>query len=228
MTGLKQGRFYYTRRPSGDLLVIHEPTIFTERDTTMQTAPRTYPDETFTIEDRHQFWNAYLDNREGTYEFRCRRYDAVIDILTSMGRRQGDSIADIGAGRGEFGKRLREHGHRGMYIPIDGSIDGCDLNTWDPPDKVDWAVSIETIEHLHDPARMLARLKIMARFGAVITTPNAATVDVIAMDPTHLSPLTRRDIGDEGWVTDSLSLFTEDDDTILAWFDHKNLMRAVQ
>jgi hypothetical protein len=226
VTDLKPGRFYYTRSASGGLIIIHEPTIF-ERDTSVTgTFTHTYPDETFTIEERYQFWNAYLDAREGTYDFRCRRYDAVIDTLDLMGMRQADTIADIGAGRGEFGKRLREHGHVGMYVPIDGSIDGCDLNTWDPPDKVDWAVSIETIEHLHDPGRLMARMKIMARFGAVVTTPNADAVDVLAMDPTHLVPLTRQDVALQGWQTEVASLFTDLDDTIIGWFDHRHLARA--
>jgi hypothetical protein len=151
----------------------------------------------------------------------------VIDVLRSMGMRSADTIADVGSGRMEFAKRLREVGHEGMYVPIDGSIDGVDLNTWNPPDKVDWAVSIETVEHLHDPARMMARLKVMARFGAVITTPNAETVDVLAMDPTHLVALTRQDVAEmSGFVTEVGSLFTDVDDTIIAWWDHRHLARS--
>lgn len=225
MSDLKPGRFYTARGSDKHLFIFHEPTI-TERDNTMQQETRTYPDETFTFEETRRFWNAYLDNREGTYEFRCRRYDAVHEQLLHMGMRQADTIADIGAGRCEFGQRLRENNHIGMYVPIDGSIDGVDLNRWDPPDKVDWVVSIETIEHLHDPARILARFKTMARFGVVVTTPNADAVDVLAMDPTHLVPITRADLASWGYVTEVQSLFTEVDDTIVGWHDNKNIARA--
>jgi hypothetical protein len=186
---------------------------------------RVYPGADWSPEERQRFWDAYLNNRTGTYGFRCQRYDAVIDQLRVMGMRDADSIADIGAGRMEFARRLRERGHVGMYVPIDGVIDGTDLNTWDPVDHTDWVVSIETIEHLHKPEHFLMKAKVMARYGVVVTTPNPDHVDVIALDPTHVSPVSIRDLGQWGFEYEERSMFTKDKDTIIGWYDRRSILR---
>lgn len=202
-----------------------------ERDTinmqpTTTTIEHAYPLPSFTQEERIQFWDTYLDARTGTYEFRCRRYDAVIDRLLVMGMRRADTILDLGAGRMEFARRLRERGHLGMYVPVDGSIDGTDLNTWEPPDHVDWGVAIEVIEHLHVPNALMAKAKIAARYGIVITTPNPDAVDVLALDPTHITPVSIADLAQWGYEHQTQMLFTDVDDTIIAWYDHKSFERS--
>lgn len=200
------------------LLIWHEPTLNEGNPMTVTThAERTYPERGFTRGETIDFWNTYLDARSGTYEFRCRRFDAVIDRLFAMGMRYEDTIMDVGAGRMEFGRRLREKGHTGMYVPVDGSIDGCDLNTWHVPTTVHWIVSIETIEHVHDPKRLMRVMQHGSLFGMVVTTPNAAVVDVMAMDPTHLVPLTTIELKAWGYDAYALSLFLDGpEDTIIA------------
>lgn len=233
MTGIARGRLYVVkgRPPALRKHVIFEPELGQERDTMETYSPayapdlRTYPDDTWDPAERKRFWDAYLDARTGTYEFRCRRYDAVIDRLEAMGMRRADTVLDLGAGRMEFGQRLRERGYLGFYIPVDGSIDGTDLNAWEPPDHVDWAVSIETIEHVHEPLRLLAGMKVAARYGLVVTTPNPDAVDVLALDPTHVCPVSIADLGRWGYQHEVRSLFTSVDDTIIGWYDHDDLTR---
>ena len=85
--------------------------------------------------------DGYLEGRTGTYDYRCRRYDAVIDVImaSEWGLRDTDTVADLGAGWTEFGHRLSERGFRGRYIPYDGAIDGKDLTYWQPPfATLDW------------------------------------------------------------------------------------------
>lgn len=220
------------RRADGCLLIIHEPALYTPKDTiTMQPSTtldrHVTPSADTTIEERIRFWDTYLEGRTGTYEFRCRRYDAVIDRLHAMGMRKADSVLDLGAGRMEFARRLRERQHVGMYIPVDGSIDGTDLNTWEPPDHVDWAVAIEVIEHLERPDALMTKAKVAARYGLVITTPNPDAVDVLALDPTHITPVSIGDLAQWGYEYETRSLFTKDNDTIIGWFDKQSYERRI-
>src|SRR6266568_1986073 len=74
--------------------------------------------------------NEYLNERKGTYAFRRRRYDAVGRRLLALGLQEGDVVADLGAGRCEFGRYLRlEFPQLGLiYLPFDGAIDGIDFD----------------------------------------------------------------------------------------------------
>lgn len=181
--------------------------------------------------DRREHWNAYLNARRGTYDFRCNRYDAVIDVMLTFGYRPDDLVLDVGAGRAEFGKRLLERAGGRCYIPVDGST-GTELETWEPEPSysvyaglayglitrpVDWFVCIEVLEHLHDPYRVMKVMEENASKGVVVTTPNPETVDVLALDPTHVTPIPRSAFEFSMWDVEERSFFCKEKDSLLAW-----------
>lgn len=132
----------------------------------------------------------YLDDRTGKYEYRAVRYRAAADYMFSHYTPLDDTmtIVDIGAGMTEFDYTLRaEYGWRGRYIPIDGGIDGTDLNEWVPSRDVHWFVALEILEHLQDPYRLAQQMQRHATQGVIFSTPNPATTDVLGMDPTHVA-----------------------------------------
>lgn len=105
-------------------------------------------------EDVREHWNSYLNGRTGTYEFRCKRYKAVYDKMTEMnaGSESHGAVCDIGAGRQEFHTYCQSLPNwRGGYYPIDGSIDGTDLNYWTPELYSAFNIGIEVLEHLWAP-----------------------------------------------------------------------------
>jgi len=140
-----------------------------------------------------KFWTKYLDESTtyGTYEQRMPEYKTVAWALETMGLRDDMTVVDVGAGSCDFDHYLRTGlGWRGRYIPIDGSLDGTDLNSWVAPLNrlvADFVVSIETVEHVHDPKRLIQQLVNLADIGVAITTPNPDVVDVFAVDPTHVA-----------------------------------------
>lgn len=169
--------------------------------------------------------NDYLDSRQGTYEFRCRRYGVIADKLELMGLSEGDIIVDMGAGRCEFGRYLRERFPKlGLYyIPFDGAIDGINLEDGVAPIFADFYVAIEVIEHLSVPEKLLSDMATHARKGIAVTTPNADCVDVLKMDITHKTPINTARLLRFGCVTQPLMMFTEDRlDTIVAWKAHSD------
>ena len=128
----------------------------------------------------------YLDDRTGKYEFRAVRYRAAADEMYHHGLDDSMTIMDIGAGMTEFDYTLRaEYGWKGRYIPIDGGIDGTDINNWRPARKVHWIVGLEIIEHLDNPYLNLGWWRSAATKGVIVSTPNPRTTDVLGMDPTH-------------------------------------------
>lgn len=129
----------------------------------------------------------YMESRTGKYEFRAIRYRHAIEAMMSHGLDDSMTIFDVGAGMTEFDYTLRaEYGWRGRYIPIDGGIDGTDLNHWIPARKGHWFVALELLEHLVNWNYLIIRMKQHATQGIVVSTPNPATTDVIGMDPTHV------------------------------------------
>lgn len=129
----------------------------------------------------------YLDEREGKYEFRAIRYRKAIEEMLSHGLDNGMTVFDVGAGFTEFDYCLRkEYDWRGRYIPVDGGIDGTDLNHWVPPRDAHWFVALELLEHLTDWRYLVDRMQSKATEGIVVSTPNPRTTDVIGMDPTHV------------------------------------------
>jgi hypothetical protein len=129
----------------------------------------------------------YMEQRTGKYEFRAIRYRHAIEAMMSHGLDDSMTIFDVGAGMTEFDYCLRrEYDWRGRYIPIDGGIDGTDLNYWNPPRTAHWFVALELLEHLVHWEYLIRRMQIKAERGIVVSTPNPKTTDVIAMDPTHV------------------------------------------
>lgn len=159
----------------------------------------------------------YLGKRTGTYEFRCLRYAAVVEVLHELDLLHTDIVVDVGAGMCDFDRYLRQTaGFQGRYLPVDASISGTDLNIWVPPVEYDFFVAIETMEHLRDPSMVLRRLKAAAQKGVVLTTPNPDTVDVLGIDETHISPITEEMLREWGFVVRPLQAFNKPADTLLA------------
>lgn len=168
------------------------------------------------------YWQQYLAERTGTYEFRCVRYSAVLDRLMLMGFHVRDSVTDVGAGRQEFERFLREQGWQGRYLPVDGSIDGTDLDVWHPEVSTDWFVAIEVIEHLHDPGRLVDVLKTQAVRGMCVTTPNPETTDVLGMDRTHVCEIWPDQLDAWNLQWDRATLFAspewrKENDSLIGW-----------
>jgi len=145
----------------------------------------------------------YLAQRTGRYELRAVRYrETAREMRSTRGLADSDTVVDFGAGWTEFDYCLRaEFNWRGRYIPVDGGIDGTDLNEWAPKRDAEWFVGLEILEHLRDPLALVERIKPHATKGIIISTPNPATTDVLGMDPTHITPLSRNDLaGHFSWV----------------------------
>lgn len=137
----------------------------------------------------------YLDDRTGKYEYRAIRYRKAIDWMVMNGLTDDMTVVDVGAGMTELDYCLRAEYHwRGRYIPIDGGIDGTDLNEWVPPRPAHFFVALEILEHLTSPMRMARELLDSAILGVVVSTPNPRTTDVIGMDPTHVSEVHQNDL----------------------------------
>ena len=129
----------------------------------------------------------YMDERTGKYEWRAIRYRRAIETMYANGLDDSMTIFDVGAGMTEFDYTLRaEYGWRGRYIPIDGGIDGTDLNFWEPPRRAHWFVALELLEHLKHWRNLMINMQENALCGVVVSTPNPRTTDVIGMDPTHV------------------------------------------
>lgn len=129
----------------------------------------------------------YMDERTGKYEYRAVRYRRAINAMKFYGLDDSMTIFDVGAGMTEFDYCLRaEFNWRGRYIPIDGGIDGTDLNNWTPPRDAHWFVALELLEHLNNWGGLVQRMQAKATQGIVISTPDPRTTDVLGMDPTHV------------------------------------------
>lgn len=129
----------------------------------------------------------YMDSRTGKYEFRAVRYRCAIETMLALGLDDSMTIFDVGAGMTEFDYCLRrEYNWRGRYIPIDGGIDGTDLNHWVPPRHAHWFVALELLEHLTNWTHLVQQMQWQATQGIVVSTPNPGTTDVLGMDPTHV------------------------------------------
>lgn len=135
-----------------------------------------------------QACDTYMDERTGKYEYRAIRYRHAIDWMIANGLDDSMTVVDVGAGMTEFDYCLRvEYGWRGRYIPVDGGIDGTDLNCWSPPRDAHFFVALELIEHLNEWPSLLMRMQDRATVGIALSTPNPFTTDVLGMDPTHVT-----------------------------------------
>lgn len=136
----------------------------------------------------------YMDERQGKYDYRAIRYRAAASHLFQMGLDDSMTIVDVGAGMTEFDYCLRvEYNWRGRYIPVDGGIDGTDIRTW-VPRNAHFFVALEILEHLENWTDVLGRMQDAASKGVVISTPDNAACDVLAMDPTHVVALGTKDL----------------------------------
>lgn len=142
----------------------------------------------------------YMDERTGKYEYRAIRYRAAIDWMVANGLDDSMTVVDVGAGMTEFDYCLRaEYNWRGRYIPVDGGIDGTDLNEWKPPRDAHFFVALELVEHLNKWRTLMARCQVRATKGVVLSTPNPFTTDVLGMDPTHVTEVFPVDLQDMGF-----------------------------
>lgn len=154
------------------------------------------------------------------YMERADRYRIAADRLATGGLCDVHSVADIGAGHTELDVCLRtEHGWRGRYLPVDRWTNTIDLETWQPDMRWDWMACLEVIEHLKDPDRLIRILQDSANLGVVLTTPNPDVVDVLALDPTHLTPVSRQHLAGLGFYTSTHTLYGTPHDGICAvWY----------
>lgn len=137
----------------------------------------------------------YMDERTGKYEFRAIRYRVAAEAMFARGLDDSMTIFDVGAGMTEFDYCLRkEYDWRGRYIPIDGGIDGTDLNAWIPPREGHWFVALELLEHLWNWRGTVQWMQMKASQGVIVSTPNPRTTDVIGMDPTHVVEVHSKDL----------------------------------
>ena len=168
--------------------------------------------------------DAYLAARNGTYDYRARRYRAAGDLMVhTLGLENTDTVYDIGAAMTELDVSLRvDFGWKGRYIPVDACIDGTDLEHWTPPRRAEWFVALEIIEHLDNASDLVGQMQANANKGVILTTPNPDVVDVLAIDPTHKTVITRDMLHVSGFTTELTELFGKDKDTILAYWTREN------
>lgn len=161
----------------------------------------------------------YLAERASTYEWRRTRYRKAAGRLRERGLADTDTLMDVAAGWTELDYCLRhELDWRGRYIPIDGGIDGTDLNSWVPARRAQWFVALEILEHLANPTRLVRIMQAHADKGLVVSTPNPAVVDVMAMDPTHITAVPAEMLSRWGLHVEPCSLYGQPDDGLLGWW----------
>jgi hypothetical protein len=150
----------------------------------------------------------YMDERTGKYEYRAVRYRHAIDCMFVNNLDDSMTVFDIGAGMTEFDYTLRaEYNWRGRYIPIDGGIDGTDLNYWQPAREGHWFVALELLEHLTNWRYLVSAMQDKATQGIVISTPNPRTTDVIGMDPTHVVAITPQMLETHGFTVSEQTFY---------------------
>lgn len=167
-----------------------------------------------------QTCDGYLASREGRYPWRCVRYDRALEameMLVPLGRLTRElTVCDVGAGWTEFGRRMYERGWEARYWPVDGCLDGVDLDHWSPPRGADLFVALELLEHLEDPWRLVRGMKEAATLGIVVSTPNPRTTDVLGMDATHHTPIHAEVLHAHGFDVHEVSFYGKPADTLFA------------
>jgi hypothetical protein len=142
--------------------------------------------------------------------------------MQRLGLCDSDTVYDIGAGMTEFDYCLRTEGDfKGRYIPVDGCIDGTDLETWYPPRDADFFVALELLEHLTKPNiyRLVRSMQFKCNKGIIISTPNPMTTDVIGMDRTHKTPVTPTILENLGFSWRVTSFYGKEADSIFGVWD---------
>ncbi len=150
----------------------------------------------------------YMLSRTGRYEHRAVRYRLAAKWLFSVGLSDDHTLVDVGAGWTEFDYCLRaEFNWRGRYIPLDGGIDGTNLEEWTAVRDFDWFVALELLEHLENPSRLVAELQRASRLGGVVSVPDPAQVDVFAMDETHVVEIPTPMLRSWGFTVEEVQLY---------------------
>ena len=110
--------------------------------------------------------------------------EMAIRALLSLGKKQYNVVADIGAGRGELTNLLTPFAHKLLMLddfenpekPPHTEFVKVDLNNvWNLPDNsVDFAFSLEVIEHIENPRHFIREMKRIVKPGgyAFVSTPN--------------------------------------------------------
>jgi hypothetical protein len=161
-----------------------------------------------TMDARCMAGDQYMQERTGKYEWREVRYEAAARALTEMRLGDQHTVLDVGAGWTEFDFHLRvSRMWKGRYIPLDAGIDGIDLEHWWPPRTYDFAVALELLEHLEDPAILLGNLHVVVTRGIVVSVPNPRTVDVLGIDPTHKTVVTREFLESWGFYVEERTFY---------------------
>jgi hypothetical protein len=161
----------------------------------------------------------YLASRTGRYEWRSIRYHKALDWLKAAGLHDCHTLFDVGAGWTEFDYALRTYGgSKCRYIPVDGGIDGTNLELWTPPRMADWFVCLEVLEHLENPFQRLERMEdsVERGGGILLSTPNPATTDVLGMDPTHKTPIWDTELMHRGYQVEAVSFYGQPKDSLFA------------
>lgn len=174
------------------------------------------------VETTRDRWKHYLWTcpSYGSQQDRVPEYDVTWQILRRGGVTDRDLIVDVGCGDQGLDIYLRRlAAFRGQYLGLDGSIQGIDLNFWEPPHRADWFVALEVIEHLEKPAHIIRRMLRYADKGVIISTPNADVVDVLAVDPTHVTPVGIKDVEEWGMEHQEFAMNPGrgEGDTLFGW-----------
>lgn len=157
----------------------------------------------------------YLNARTGHYGYRKIRYSAAHAAMRRLGLDAGSTVVDVGCGWTELDYFLRvSGGWRGRYYPIDACLDGVELATWTPPRPAEFFVALEVVEHLSAPEQLLRRMQAAATRGVVISTPNPERTDVLGMDATHRSCVSREQLEALGFVVRVESFYGADEDSL--------------
>jgi len=166
------------------------------------------------VESWADICDEYARSHKRPYVERKIRYQVAGDRMCRGGLTDRHTVVDVGAGWTELDFCLRtEHGWRGRYVPIDGWLDGTNLDLWSPTRSFEWFAALEILEHLHDPFRLLRELMESATMGVVVTTPNPFVHD-LSQDPTHITPITREMLEEVGMVTSLHNFYGDPNDGI--------------
>lgn len=168
--------------------------------------------------DHIEACDSYLNERTGKYAWRRVRYLAAVDAMQKCGLQDSHTVVDVGAGWTEFSICLRKDGHsHARYFPVDGCLDGTDLELWVPPRPAEFFVALELLEHLADPDRLVCEIQHKCSKAFIISTPNPKTTDVLGMDTTHKTEITESML--RGWEFDLIeeaSFYGQERDSIFA------------
>lgn len=157
----------------------------------------------------------YLGERTGCYEYRRERYAPTVREMQRIGLSDSDTVYDIGAGMTEFDYCLRTEGNfKGRYIPVDGCIDGVNLESWYPPRHAEFFVALELLEHLTYPGELVLEMIKACRKGIIISTPNPMTTDVLGMDRTHKTAITTEMLEEWGFTWSVKSFYGKEADSL--------------